>query len=166
MFFSYHRGFYPIFRGMMLNYFFTKYKKIKFLQNDDEKSSSRRANKIEYLSLLYNNHIEFPKLEILLATKRIVYFFWKASKVFGLILHCFTSSLLMNGVENLRQRLNGQRQAKNNPRLVTCFTLKDQWRLSINSLVLFGFYAHEMINLLENVAPENNKTEILRLAGS
>ena len=67
--------FYPIFRGMMLNYFFTKYKKIKFLQNDDEKSSSRHANKIEYLSLLYNNHIEFPKLEILLATKRIVYFF-------------------------------------------------------------------------------------------
>ena len=72
----------------------------------------------------------------------------------------------MNGVENLRQRLNGQRQAKNNSRLVTCFTLKDQWRLSINSLVLFGFYAHVMINLLENVAPENNKTEILRLAGS
>lgn len=99
MFFSYHRGFYPIFRGMMLNYFFTKYKKIKFLQNDDEKSSSRRANKIEYLSLLYNNHIEFPKLEILLATKSIVNFFLKASKVFGLILHCFTSSLLMNGVK-------------------------------------------------------------------
>ena len=72
----------------------------------------------------------------------------------------------MNGVENLRQRLNGQKQAKNNPRLVTCFTLKDQWRLSINSLVLLGFYVHVMINLLENVAPENNKTEILRLAGS
>ena len=72
----------------------------------------------------------------------------------------------MNGVENLRQRLNGQRQAKNNPRLVTCFTLKDQRRLSKNSLVLFGFDAHVMINLLENVAPANNKTEILRLAGS
>ena len=54
----------------------------------------------------------------------------------------------MNGVENLRQRLNGQRQAKNNPRLVTCFTLKDEWRLSKNSLVLFGFDAHVMINLL------------------
>ena len=35
-----------------------------------------------------------------------------------------------------------------------------------NSLVLFGFDAHVMINLLENVAPANNKTEILRLAGS
>ena len=54
----------------------------------------------------------------------------------------------MNGVENLRQRLNGQRQAKNNPRLVTCFTLKDEWRLSKNSLVLFGSDAHVMINLL------------------
>ena len=64
----------------------------------------------------------------------------------------------MNGVENLHQRFNGQRQAKNNQRLVTCFTLKEQWRLSINSLLLFGFDAHEMINLIENVAPENNKT--------
>ena len=162
MFFSYHRGFYPIFRGMMLNYFFTKYKKIKFLQNDDEKSSSRRANKIEYLSLLYNNHIEFPKLEILLATKRIVYFFLKASKVFGLILHCFTSSLPKNGLENLRQRLNGQRQAKSNPRLVTCFTLKDQWLLPINSVVLFGFNAHVKINVIENVTRVNNNTEILK----
>ena len=65
----------------------------------------------------------------------------------------------MNGVENLHQRFNGQRQAKNNQRLVTCFTLKEQWRLSINSLLLFGFDAHEMINLIENVAPENNKTD-------
>ena len=65
----------------------------------------------------------------------------------------------MNGVENLHQRFNGQRQAKNNQRLVTCFTLKEQWRLSINSLVLFGFDAPEMINLIENVAPENNKTD-------
>ena len=72
----------------------------------------------------------------------------------------------MNGVENLRQRFNGQRQAKNNQRLVTCFTLKDQWCLSINSSVLFGFDAHQMINLIENVAPANNKTEILRLARS
>ena len=96
--------------------FSPKISRSKFLQNDDEKSSFRRANKIEHLSLLYNNHIECPKLEILLATKRIVYFFQKASKLFGLILHCFTSSLLMNGVENLRQRFNGQRQAKNNQR--------------------------------------------------
>ena len=72
----------------------------------------------------------------------------------------------MNGVENLRQRFNGQSQAKNNQRLVTCFTLKDQRYLSINSSVLFGFHAPEIINLLENVAPANNKTEILRLAGS
>ena len=72
----------------------------------------------------------------------------------------------MNGVENLHQRFNGQRQAKNNQRLVTCFTLKDQRHLSINSSVLFGFDAPEMINLLENVTPANNKTEILHLAGS
>ena len=66
----------------------------------------------------------------------------------------------MNGVENLRQRFNGQRQAKNNQRLVTCFTLKEQWRLSINSLLLFGFDAHEMINLIENVAPETKLTDL------
>ena len=89
-------------------------------------------------------------------------FFQKASKVFGLILHCFTSSLPKNGLENLRQRLNGQRQAKSNPRLVTCFTLKDQWLLPINSVVLFGFNAHVKINVIENVTRVNNNTEILK----
>ena len=160
---SSHHVVYPILCGMILNYLFhQKYERSKYLHNNNEKPSSPRLIKIEYLTFLYNNHIECPKLEILLATKRKVHFFQKASKLFGLILHCFTSSLPKNGLENLRQRLNGQRQAKSNPRLVTCFTLKDQWLLLINSLVLFGFNAHVKINVIENVTRVNNNTEILK----
>lgn len=71
----------------------------------------------------------------------------------------------MNGLENLRYRLNGQGRAKNNLNLITCLTLKDQWYLPINALVLFGFDAFTKINLIENVTHVNSKTQLLRLAG-
>ena len=71
----------------------------------------------------------------------------------------------MNGLENLRYRLNGQGRAKNNLHLIACLTLKDQWYLPINALVLFGFDAYIKINLIENVTHENSKTQLLRLAG-
>lgn len=71
----------------------------------------------------------------------------------------------MNGLENLRYRLNGQGRAKNNLHLITCLTLKDQWYLPINALVLFGFDAFIKINLIENVTHANSKTQLLRLAG-
>ena len=73
---SSHHVVYPILCGMILNYLFhQKYERSKYLHNNNEKPSSPRLIKIEYLTFLYNNHIECPKLEILLATKRIVYFF-------------------------------------------------------------------------------------------
>ena len=73
---SSHHVVYPILCGMILNYLFhQKYERSKYLQNNNEKPSSPRLIKIEYLTFLYNNHIKCPKLEILLATKRKLHFF-------------------------------------------------------------------------------------------